>query len=236
MSALPENATLPARAFYFPRLAAAFACSRRFSEPLGQVAESVVVSEDFAAIVRECSIGSLEGARRIGELVVVRLDRTALSFPDSSPVAAAGARGWWRDLLNYERVCFLQAATTAEAPPANRPRRGLSALCMSFSWAVPELIACIHANQSFTAALQRPLTLLFSRKPDGQTGVVEVGSSVEKAFRATNGLRTLEQIAQAAGLDLAETHEILAALTGVGAIVPAMSSEKMLRALGEREK
>ena len=181
---------------------------------------------DFDALLRECSPGSLDLAQRLGDKAVVLLDR--LCTPAPGP--------WWRDLLNYERACFLQAATTQEPPPWNRPRRGVSSLSMSFSWNMPQLIACLQAHKKPGDDLRQRTFLLFARGRAGKVCVLEMGAAVEKVFRATNNMRTVEQIAAAAGVSPRETAEILDSLAGMGAIVPAMSAEEMTRAIAEREK
>jgi hypothetical protein len=158
-------------------------------------------------------------------MAVVHLDR-----------AATDAEPWWRDLLNYERAWFLQAATTAEGPPTNRPKRGLSAVCMNFSWNMPEAVQQLKNGAPITEALHRPVTLVFARGRDGKVFVVQVSPEVERVFRATNGLRTVEQIATAAGVRMEQTVGIVKALAGVGAIVASMSPEEMTRMIEAREK
>ncbi len=232
MSALPQDQLAPAREFYRERIKLAFCHSRQFSQPLGTVPEAIVDSPAFEAVLRDCAMGSLDGARRAGEMAVVAMDRV----PGSAGASVERPGLWWRDLLNYERGCFLQEATTAEGPPTNRPRRGVSALCMNFSWNVPEVIACLKDAKPPGDELRRPVTLLFARGSDGRVYVVEVGATVEKVFRATNGQRTLEQIAATAGVSVAETGEILQALAGIGAVVLAMTPEQMMRLIEQREK
>ena len=241
MSARPENTLAAAREFYRQQLAESFRYSRQFSEPRGNVAGAVVDTLEFEAVLRECAAGSFDCARRIGEMAVVHLDKTPLlaAWPKETEGAANATRpgpgDWWRDLLNFERCCFLQAVTTAQGPPANRPRRGPSAVCTNFSWAISEVVERIRTGRTIDESLRRTLTLLFARTHEGRVSVVEVGADIEKVFRATNGLRTVEQIAAAAGLNLEETNEILAALASIGAIVPAMSSEEMSRLISARE-
>jgi hypothetical protein len=219
-----------AREFYRQQLRESFRYSRLFSEPRGSVADAVVDTLEFETVLRECPAGSSDCARRIGEMAVVHLDKAPLLAIGRALDAAYRRIGeWWRDLLNYERCCFLQAVTTSEGPPSSRPRRGPSAVCTNFSWAISEVVERIHTGQTIENALRRPVTLLFARNRAGRVSVVEVGADIEKVFRATNGLRTVEQIAATAGLGLEETNEILAALAGIGAIAPAMSPEEMLR-------
>ncbi len=223
MSALPQDQL--AREFYREQLALSFRYSREFSGPLGSVAETVVDTPEFDAVLRECAPGSLDCARRIGEMVVVRLDR--IPTPPGP---------WWRDLLNYERGYLLQAATTAEGPPTNRPRRGVSALCTNFGWAMPEVLQRLKSGEAVSDDLRRPTTLLFARQADGRVCVVEIGGAVEKVFRATNGLRPFDQIAAAAGVSLADTQHILKSLANIGAIVLAMTPEEMARIIEAREQ
>lgn len=235
MKAMSEETWAAARAFYREKLAAAFHYSRPFSQPRGRVGEAVADLPDFAAVLRESAPGSFDCARRIGELALIHLDGV--------PKLAAGQTGqapqpgtWWRELLNYERGWFLQAATTAEGPPTNRPRRGVSAVCMTFSWDLPHLIAKLEAGEAIGDELRRPVTLLFARARDAQVRVVEVGVAVEKVFRATNGLRTQEQIAGVAGLGAEDSNKILEALAGIGAVMPAMSPPEMVRRIEAKER
>jgi hypothetical protein len=164
-------------------------------------------------------------------MAVVLLTRAAShTSPQQDSAGAAPRPGlWWRDLLNYEHACFLLLATRADGPPTNRPRRGLSALCMNFAWQIPAVIQRLEENVAVTEELRRPLTLLFARRPDGHPCVVEVGPNVEKVFRATNGLRTAEQIAATAGVSLEETTTNLQALAAIGAVVHGMSPAEMMR-------
>jgi hypothetical protein len=232
MGAQPENQFDAERDFYREQLSVAFQHSRPFYESMGTVPEEIVDTTAFDGILRECAPGSLEAARRLGEMAVVLLSRTP-----TTAGAWPGAPGpWWRDLLSYERACFLQLATTDKGPPTNRPRRGVSALCMNFEWQVPALIEHLTRGEPLTTNLRRPLTLLFARLPDGTPRVVEVGSTVEKVFRATNGLRTEEQIAVTADVSQEETARQLRALSSVGAVVPAMSQDEMARLISSREK
>jgi hypothetical protein len=230
MSALPENPLPDAREFYRDELRTSFRRSRLFSQPFGCVVEAVADTAPFDAVLRESLPGTFECARRIGELAVIHLD----PVPKLAELQPGQSRGrlpgpWWRDLLNYERGWFLQTATTAEGPPTNRPRRGVSAVCMNFVWNLPALIERLDGEQEIGETLRQPVTLLFARAADGQVHVRETESQLAKVFRATNGYRTLEQIADAAGCNLPTTGTILAALADIGAAVLAMSPEQMLQ-------
>ncbi len=239
MASEAESRVLQAREFYRERLAEAFRLSRQFSQPLGSVAEQVMDSPAAEGVLRECPLGSLDAARRLGEMAVIQLDRVAAAGPwaTGAPSGAIRKPGpWWRDLLNYERGWFLQLATTAEPPPTNRPRRGVSALCMNFTWRVPALVEQLQSGKEISDDLHRPVTLLFARTREGRVAVVEVGVAVEKVFRATNGLRTVDQIADVADVPPEDTRRILESLGGIGAVVLAMSPEEMTRIIEQRER
>jgi hypothetical protein len=243
MSVLPENQIVAPRDFYRRHLVSSFSCSRRFSQPVGTVAEQIVDRPEFGRLLAECAPGSLDCARRIGDMVAVLLDRvpalagaSAEKAGPCNPSTRQTGWGWWRDLVNYERSWFLQAATTQEPPPWNRPRRGVSALCMTFGWNMPQVVKRIQSAAPVSDELRNPVTLLFSRTRDGNVCVAEVGPAVEKVFRATNNMRSVEQIAAASELSLNETSQILESLTGAGAIVPAMSAEEMMRVIQARGK
>lgn len=225
MNSVPQDVVSQAREFYRHALARCFAHTGAFSGVTGRTAEDVVAADPFATAARECSLGSLDAARRIGEMAVVHLDQ-----------AAAASGPWWRDLCAYERSYFLQAATTDPGPPTNRPRRGTSALCATFSWDMPKLLERLKAGLPVGNELRRNITLLFARGPESKVFVVEVGATIEKVFRATNGLRTVEQIASAAAMSVDETRKVLEALAGVGAIVLGKTAEEILRLLESQSK
>jgi hypothetical protein len=241
-----------ARNFYREYLRQSFSTSRVIS---AHAAEDIVDTPEFARIIAEYGFGSLDSARRIGDMAVIYVDKATSTVPagETSPQQAQeeclpGAPSpalretatqkpgeWWRDLLKYEHGQFLQLATTQKAPPWNRPRRGVSALCINFAWNVPELAKRLKSGQPVIDDLRRPITLLFTRSVEGKVVVIEAGTAVEKVFRATNSMRTTPQIAEAAGMSLIDTEKILTALAGVGAVIPAKSASEMLEAIQSRE-
>jgi hypothetical protein len=210
---------------YRAHLRASFYNTGLFAANVQRVAEEVVDKPEFAAIMHEAQQGSLDAARRIGEMAVVHLD----SAPNQPGP-------WWRDLCNYDRAVFMQRATTDAGPPTNRPRRGISALCTNFTWNMHQLVKRLKAGEVIGEELRKPITLLFARNTEGGVQIVEVGGAVERVFRATNGLRMVEQIASAADVPLAETQQILRALAGIGAVVEGKSAEAIMQALREQGK
>ncbi len=220
MATLPSEPPSTARDFYRECMIQAFHHTGLFAAQVGRSAADVVETPQFAMTMRECPVGSLDAARRIGDMVSVYLD----SAPNQPGP-------WWRELCAYDRSYFMQVATTQHGPPANRPRRGVSALCATFKWHMPELVKRLETGDAITEDLHRNITLLFARSHDGNVRVVEVGPPVEKVFRATNGLRTTEQIASVAEIDIAEVQKIIASLAEIGAVEAAKTQQQMLDAI-----
>ncbi len=218
MATLPNDSSVAAREFYRECMIQSFHHTGLFDGQVGRAATDVIETPQFAAVLRECPAGSLDAARRIGDMISVYLD------------GAPNQPGpWWRELCAYDRGYFMQVATTQQGPPANRPRRGVSALCATFKWLMPDLVKRLDTGgDAITEEIHQGTTLLFARGHDGNVRVVEVGPPVEKVFRATNGLRTAEQIASAADISLDETQKILAALAGIGAVEAAKTQQQML--------
>lgn len=225
MATMPDDRCASEREFYRERLRNSFHYSGEFQSQTGRAAQDVAGKPEFESILRDARAGSLEASRRIGEMAVVHL--LTIATPPGP---------WWRDLCNYERGHFLQDATTDPGSPTNRPRRGVSALCTNFTWNMPEAVKRLKQGEPITEDLHRPVTLLFSRGESGAVQIVEVGPAIEKVFRMTNGPRTVEQIAAAAEVSLADTQRILKALSGIGAIVLGKSAEEMMEILRQHGK
>jgi hypothetical protein len=223
MATLPNDPLPAARDFYRDCMLKSFGHTALFSAQTGRVAEDVMNMPQFDAVLRECPAGSLDAARRIGDMISVHLDG-AQNQPGT----------WWRELCAYEKNYFMQVATTQPATPANRPRRGVSAVCANFKWNMPELVTRLKSGEAIADDLRRNVTLLFARGQEGNVNIVEVGPPVEKVFRATNGLRTIEQIASAADVSSDETQKVLATLADIGAVELAKTQEQMLDEIRKR--
>lgn len=197
-----------ARRYYRDRLARSFRYSRLF----GRTAESMVDTPAFDTFLNECVLGSLAAAERVGELAVNSLNSFAAPEP------------WWSDLLEYERLFFLQAASAENVIPNRLPRPGASARCRRFSWNLPDLLLRLKTKQAIGEELCREVVLLFSRTPHGRIYVMEVDEATAAAFHAADGQRDAVAIAQAARLPISVVQQILSALAQISALVT--SSEK----------
>ena len=190
-----------ARRYYRDRLARSFRYSRRF----GAAAEAVVDTSGFDSFLDNCVLGSLDSAERAGDLALTHLD----AVPAPGP--------WWNDLLEYERLFFLQAATTENVLPADFAQPAASARCQRFSWNLPRLLTRLKAGDPIGDELKNDVTLLFSRTHLGRIYVVEVDAATAAVFHACR--RTPAQIAEATSLPAALVEQTFTALTQVGAVV-----------------
>ncbi|HXE90231.1 MAG TPA: hypothetical protein VNK82_04630 [Terriglobales bacterium] len=203
-------ARLLAHRYYNGRMKRSFQYSRALSSRTGRQATDVLGGPAFDGFVADCALGSFDSARRLGEMAVVHLDGAAHPGP------------WWRDLVQYEFAYFLQTATTQTTIQVMRYRRRAGAWCRLFSWRLPEVLERLRAGQAVTDDLRHECTLLFCRGEGNRVIVAEVEKDAEAVFRATNGLRLPAQIAQAAGLDLESTLQVLEQFVALGAVEPPL--------------
>jgi len=195
-----------ARRYYRDRLARSFRYSHRFGKQTGRIAEEVVDGAEFDRFLSDCVMGSLESAQRVGGMARAHLS--------TAPAPAA----WWPDLLDYEYAYFLQAATAERGASGDQPSPGVSAVCRRFAWALPEMLPRLRAGEAIGDDLRREVTLLFSRTHAGRIYVVEVEPEVERVFRATDGHRTANEIAEATGVPAEQARVMLASLASIGAV------------------
>jgi hypothetical protein len=191
-----------ARRYYRDRLARSFRYSRRFALS----AEELVDTPAFGAFLEDCVLGSLASAERVAGLAVNHGNR----LPAPGP--------WWSDLLQYERLFFLQAATTENAVPSATPQPSPSACCHRFSWNLPELLLCLKSGVAMRAELRREVTLLFSRTALGRIYVMEVDEATAAVFRGASARLSPAQITETTSLPAATVQQALTALAQVGAL------------------
>ncbi len=192
-----------ARRYYRDRLARSFRYSPRFAA----AAETLVDTPAFDAFLDDCVLGSAAAAERVGDMATAFLE----------PLPAPGP--WWSDLLQYERLFFLQTATTETVSPAEFPRPAASARCRQFSWNLPALLPELKTGQPAAGHLPQEVILLFSRTPQGRIYVVEVDDSTAAVFRAADARLSPRQVAEAVSLPAEFVQRTLVALVRIGALV-----------------
>lgn len=195
-----------ARRYYRDRLARSFRYSRSFAEKTGRRAEEICERENFGAFLDRCVLGSVASARRAGEMAVAHLSPGQGLFP------------WWSDLTTYESAHLLQTATTERAEPVPHYQRSPSATCIRYGWALPEMLPRLRRGETVGEEFRRSTNLLFSRTHMGKVYVVELDECTAAVFRAADGAHGVKQIAEAAGVTLQQTEEVLNNLVQIGAV------------------
>lgn len=203
-----------ARRYYRDRLIRSFRYSRSFADRTGRRAEDICGREEFEPVLDQCVLGSVASAGRAGEMAVAYLSPGEKLFP------------WWHDLLAYEAAHLLQTATTERAEPGQHYQRSPSATCIRFDWALPEMLPLLRKGEVAGEEFRRGVTLLFSRTHMGKIYVVELDESTAAVFRATDGSRTLEQIAKAGGVTGPQAEAALSNLAQIGAVEPPAASPR----------
>jgi len=204
-----------ARRYYRDRLQRSFRYSALFAKQTRRKAEDSVEGDAFAEIARDSVLGSLNAAQRVGQMAVTYL--TDRDWQSTVPFSNTGA--WWKTLLDYEYLHFLQTATSETAAKTARLQQGVSAVCNKFEWGMPDLLARLREGKPADDDLRREATLLFARTHSGKIYVMEIDKESEDVFRAVDGDRNLDEIATAAGLGCEDTKRILQSLTEIGAVV-----------------
>jgi hypothetical protein len=195
-----------ARRYYRDRLIRSFRYSRIVTGKTGRRAEEICDREEFELFLDQCVLGSVDSARRAGQMAVAHLSPGQSLFP------------WWSELTAYEAGHLLQTATTERVQPGPRYQRSPSATCIRFEWALPEMLPRLRKGETPGEESHRGVTLLFSRTHMGKIYVVELDESTAAVFRATDGSRTSEQVAEVAGVTIQQAEEALSNLAQVGAL------------------
>jgi hypothetical protein len=204
-----------ARRYYRDRMQRSFRYSALFAKQTQRRAEDSVEGDAFAQIARDSVLGSLNAAQRAGQMAAAYLT----DWHRQSTVPSYNIGAWWKSLLEYEYLHFLQTATSEVARTTGLPQRGVSAVCNQFEWFMPELLARLREAKPVGDDLRREVTLLFARTHTGKIYVMETDRAAEAVFRAISGNRKLEEIASAAGLGCEDTKRILQSLVEIGAVV-----------------
>lgn len=197
-----------ARRYYRDRFIRSFRYSRILADKTGRRAEEICDREEFEPFLDQCVLGSVDSARRAGEMAVAHLSPGQSLFP------------WWSDLTAYESAHLLQTATTERAQLGPHYQRSPSATCIRFDWALPEMLPRLRKGEPVGEEFHRGVTLLFSRTHMGKIYVVELDDCTAAVFGAVDGSRPLEQVAESAGATIQQAEEALSNLAQVGAMEP----------------
>jgi hypothetical protein len=231
-----------ARHYYRDRLARSFQYSYEYRAQTGRSAEQIADSAEFNSFLTSCVLGSLDSAQSVGEMArrhmlaakqmapwwaslieyeyAYFLQGATSELPLRSPFPARGRSA----VLKQFEWCMPEVLRRIRDFPL-LPKPGRSGAPSNASSeptnGSPENPTTIpsSAEPAGLEDLRRPVTLLFSRSREGKLFVVEVEDSVASVFNAVDGQRDIDTIASVAGVLPSTAHEVISALSSIGAIV-----------------
>ena len=212
-----------ARHFYHERIVHFFRYSGALARVTGRRPEAVLRQPQFDALLSTAVLGARDTARAVADLVVTHVA--------AGGTGEGGAIPYHADLLRYEETMMVveagprvwrekgkgEVGQATGAPP--EPVEGTALLDLDYD--VPAVLAKLL--QPWTTSLppvaaRRPTKLLVARSRHGRVTVARADEAVASIVRLTDGVRTLEDLARAAGLRPAELEATLSGLTEIGAV------------------
>lgn len=211
-----------ARHFYYERIIHFFKYSRALARVTGRRPEAVLQRPGFDALLPTAVLGSRETATAVARLVL----RYA---KDGGPYAAIP---YFDDLLKYEEAMMVvEAGPRIWREEAVSEDKGVG----SGEWYLPETVegtVLLDLTHDLPAVLPkllqpwaevpqapaRPTKLLVARSPHGRVAVARSTEAVAALVRLADGRRTLEELAEGAGLRAEDLRQTVQGLVDLGAV------------------
>ncbi len=204
-----------ARHFYHERIVHFFKYSRALARVTGRRPEALLRQPAFDALLPTVVLGSRDTARAVTELVVAYLGGGATA---TIPYHA--------DLLRYEGAMMLAEAgprvwrdTGKEEGGKGTPEIAEGTVLLDLTYDLPLVLSkLLRPWTVLPEAPPRPTKLLVARSRHGRVAVARADDAVASILRLTDGFRTVEDLARAAGLRPGELESTLHDLTEIGAV------------------
>jgi hypothetical protein len=207
-----------ARHFYYERIVHFFKYSRALARVTGRAPEAILTSPAFDALLPTLVLGSRETAGAVARLVTAH-------------VAAGGAPvPYLADLLRYEEAMMVVEAGPriwqdsdggqgAGSGERYRPEAVEGTVLLDLAYDLPTVLPTLLQVWTIVpSAPERPTKLLVARSPHGRVAVARSDQGVAAVIELADGKRTLEELAAGTGLQVAELHQTLQGLVGLGAV------------------
>jgi hypothetical protein len=219
---LERFARFRARHFYYERVVHFFRYSAALARVTGRRPENVLHKPEFDALLATAVLGTRDTATAVAALVVAHLEGGAsgtipyhadlLRYEETMMVVEAGRRVW-REPENGD------GGPKQAASPELVPGTVVLELDYDLPAVLPELLGPWPGTPPTPpAAPHRPISVLVARSRHGRVTVARLDQAVTSILRLTDGVRTLEDLARAAGLGAAELQATLSDLTEIGAL------------------
>jgi hypothetical protein len=208
-----------ARHFYHERIIHFFRYSGALARVTGRRPEAVLRQPPFDALLSTAVLGSRDTARAVAALVVAHVasGRTSDTIP------------YHVDLLRYEETMMVVEAgprvwRDAGTGDGGRGKGTLPELVegtalLELAYDLPVVLAkLLQPWGTPPEAPQRPTKLLVARSRYGRVSVARADGAVAAIVRLSDGVRTLDDLARAAGLRPTDLEVTLSGLTEMGAV------------------
>ncbi len=209
-----------ARHFYYERIVHFCRYSRALAHVTGRRPEAVLKRPSFDALLPSVVLGSRETARAVARLVVEHVTESGAPIP------------YLADLLRYEQAMMVveagprvwrdeptSAGGNAERGAGDHPERVEGTVLLDLAYDLPTILPkLLQPWASVPECPLQPTKLLVARSPRGRVAVARSTAPVAAVLELADGKRTLAELAQGAGLDVAELEATLHGLVDVGAV------------------
>jgi len=215
-----------ARHFYHERIVHFFKYSRALARVTGRAPEAILKSPAFEALLPTLVLGSRETAAAVARLVTAHVAAgrapipylaDLLRYEEAMMVVEAGPRVW-RDSDGGG------GAGSPKGVPAGpreryRPETVEGTVLLDLAYDLPTVLPkLLQPWTDVPQAPERPTKLLVARSPHGRVAVAKGDAGVAAVIGLADGKRTLEEVAQGAGLPPAEVRQTLQGLVDLGAV------------------
>jgi len=207
-----------ARHFYHERIVHFFKYSRALARVTDRAPEAILKSPTFDALLPTLVLGSRETAAAVARLVTAHVAAGRVPIPfladllryeEAMMVVEAGARVW-RDPAG---------AGGAVSGERDRPETVEGTVLLDLAYDLPTVLPkLLQPWTDVPQAPERPTTLLVARSPHGRVAVAKSDAGVAAVIGLADGTRTLDELAQGAGLHPAELRQTLQGLVDLGAV------------------
>ncbi len=205
-----------ARHFYHERVVHFFRYSGALARVTGRRPEAVLGQVAFDALLAGAVLGSRDTARAVAALVVAHV---VGGSPSAVPYHA--------DLVRYEETMMVVEAGPrvwrdsgkGETGKGTTPERVEGTALLDLDHDLPAVLpALLRPWTTPPEAPRRPTRLLVARSPHGRVTVARADEVVASIVRFSDGVRTLDDLAQAAGVETDQLEATLSGLTEIGAV------------------
>ncbi len=210
-----------ARHFYYERIVHFFKYSRALARLTGRRPEAILKRPGFEAVLPTAVLGSRQTAQAVARLVVEYVSdgdtgvipylNDLLRYEEAMMVVEAGPRVWREDPESEDKGVGRGAW--------DFPEKVEGTVLLELAYDLPAVLPkLLQPWTEVPEAPRRPTKLLVSRSRRGRVAVARGNEAVAAVVQLADGKRTLEELAESAGLNAGELEETLQGLVDLGAV------------------